>query len=97
MMNHETRCCFIGRRNRTISSAIFNLNHTDLNARSRETERSDRARSNRDAINERRFRSIGLIRLNKRTAVVVNLINLHDILNAATDTHNLVPCRQNHI
>ena len=48
------------------SSAIFNLN-----ARSRETERSDRARSNRDAINERRFQSIGLIRLNKRTAVVV--------------------------
>jgi len=46
------------------SSAIFNLN-----AQSRETERSDRARSNRDAINERRFRSIGLIRLNKRTAV----------------------------
>jgi len=48
------------------SSAIFNLN-----SRSRETERSDRARSNRDAINERRFRSIGLTRLNKRTAVVV--------------------------
>ena len=48
-----------------VSSAIFNPNHTDLNAQSRETECSDRARSNRDAINERRFRSIGLIRLNK--------------------------------
>jgi len=48
------------------SSAILNLN-----ARSRETERSDRTRSNRDAINKCRFRSIGLIRLNKRTAVVV--------------------------
>jgi len=35
------------------------------------SERSDRARSNRDAINERRFRSIGLIRLNKRTAVAM--------------------------
>ena len=34
-------------------------------------EHSDRARSNHDAINERRFRLIGLIRLNKRTAVVV--------------------------
>jgi len=53
------------------SSAIFNENHTDLNARSQETESSDRARSNRDAINERRFRSIGLIQLNKRTALVV--------------------------
>ena len=43
------------------SSAIFNSNHTDLNARSRETERSDRARSNRDAIMKvttRQFHSV---------------------------------------
>ena len=62
--------------------------HCDLNARSRETERSDRARSNRDAINERRFRWIGLIRLNKRTdgssGDQINLINLHDFSNAAS-------------
>ena len=52
------------------SSAIFNLN-----AQSRETERSDRARSNGDAINERQY-----------SGDQINLINLHDFSNAATDT-----------
>ena len=32
----------------TIFFRHLNSNHTDLNARSRETERSDRARSNRE-------------------------------------------------
>ena len=59
----ETGCCF----SHFLPPSLIST--TDLNARSRETERSDRARSDRDVINERRFRSIGLIRLNKRTAV----------------------------